>query len=248
MRSFIFFGAVLFSFCLLSGCKSKSEQKLVGVNPEQVSVDSLFNGEKSVFYEDGKLHYIVEYKKGKANGRVREFYPDGKIYMDAIFKDGHRDGKCTHFFKNGKPFSVTNYVNGEKDGIETKYYEDGKVLAINTYKKDKVQPGLKEFNRDGTEVKENVSILITEMDHTASEGIFILQVSLSDIGLNANFYASPSGGSRVKLRKSGNSGILEVPVTSRSSVIKQITIEAEYKNHKGNTVRLQKLYNLDVHK
>lgn len=248
MRFFVFFTAVLLSFYLLSGCKGNSDNRLVGVNPDQLSGDSLMEGEKSVYSENGKLRYIVEYKKGKANGRVREYYEDGKLYMDAIYKDGHRNGKCSHFYKNGKAFGVANYVDGLKDGIETKYYENGSVWAITTYRKNKAQPGLREFKKDGTEIIEDVKILISEVDHIALEGKYYIRVSLSSPRNNVKFYASPQSDpdSREKLRISGNYGILDVPVSSSRFVMKKLIFEAEYKTTRGNLMRIQKPYNLAI--
>ena len=248
MKLFAFSIVIILISGLLGGCNSNSGQRIVGIDPDQPSNDSLMEGERSVFSENGKLHYIVEYKKGKANGRVREFYTDGKLYMDAIYKDGHRNGKCTHFFKNGKPFGVANFINGQKDGIETKYYEDGKILATIPYKKDKVQPGLKEFKKDGTEIREDISLLIKEIDHSAIEGKYYVQVSLSHPHADVKFYASPQSDpdSREKLKMSGSTGILNVPLSNGGFVMKKLIFDAEYKTSRGNTMRLQKFYNLAV--
>jgi len=248
MRLIIFPLAFLLSIAILPGCKNNPDKSPLVNNPEQALTDSLKDGEQSVYYENGNLHYIVEYKKGKANGRVREYTPDGKIYMDAIYSDGHRDGKCTHFYKNGIPFSVSNFVNGEKDGIESKYYDDGKLLATIIYKKNKVQPGLREYKKDGTEIKQENDLVIKEIDHSASEGKYFFQVSLLKPQANVTFYASPQSDpeSREKLQLSGNTGILEIPVSSRHFVMKNLIFQAEYKTHLGNTMRLEKLYHHPV--
>jgi len=248
MKLNIFLGAVLFSLFILSGCKNKPEQSLSGVNPDQASGDSTLEGEKTVFYENGSVHYIVEYKNGKANGRVREYTPDGKIYMDAIYRDGHRNGKCIHYFKNGVPFGIANFVNGEKDGNETKYYNDGKVLATLVYKKNKIQPGLKEYRKDGTEIKDDTELIVKEVDHTARERKYFFQVSLSKPQKFVEYYVSPQTDpdNREKLKLSGDAGIMEIPVASRHFVMKDLIFQAEYKTQLGNTMRLQKLYRHSV--
>ena len=240
--------AILFS-CLLSGCNHKSGLPSVGKGSALSAADSMVDGEKSIFSENGKLHYKVEYKNGKANGRVREYRSDGSLYMDAVFKDGHRDGKCTCFFKSGSVYSVINYVDGKREGIETKYYEDGKIQSTNTYSKDKVLPGLKEFNRDGKEIKENVSIVINEEDLTKSGGKFYLHVTLSDIGKNASFYASTNPeGPREKLIMKGNTGTLEISVSSRNFILNKLIIEAEYITSRRNTMRIQRIYKMPARK
>lgn len=223
---------------LFSGCNGNSKQQ------GGLSVDSLKAGEKPVYSENGKLHFIVEYKEGKANGRVREYYPDGKLYMDAMYKDDHRNGKCTFYFKSGKPFSVCYFSNGAKDSIDTKYSEDGRILALVPYKNDKVQPGLKEFEKDGSELIETASLQIKAINQLARGGKYFLQVSLSEPRKNVKFYASPESNpdSRELLKMSGKDGILEVPVYASGFVAKNILINAEYKTSMGNTRHLQKLY------
>jgi len=228
---------ILFVF-LVTGCSGNSKQL------SNSSSDSLKEGEKPVFSKNGKLQYIIESKDGKANGRVREYYPDGRLYMDAIYENDHRNGKCIHYFKNGQPFSVSFFINGAKDSIETKYNEKGQILALVPYKKDKVQPGLKEFKKDGAELIDNASLVIKVVNNLPQGGKYYLRVSLSEPRNNVRFYASPQSDpdSRELLKISGNEGILEVPVLSSGFIIKDIFIDAEYKTSMGNTRRLQKLY------
>ena len=238
MKLLFVLSSLLVFALIVSGCDGNSKRE------QGTAADSLKAGEKAVYSENGKLRYIVESKDGKANGRVREYYTDGKLYMDAVYKNDHRDGKCTFYFKNGRPFSVSFYINGDKDGIETKYSEDGRILALVPYKKDKVQPGLKEFKKDGTELTDNTSLVIKVVNQLARGGKYYLRVSLTEPRDNVKFYASPQSDpdSREILKLSGNEGILEVPVSASGFVIKDIYIDAEYKTAMGNTRRLQKLY------
>jgi hypothetical protein len=238
MKFFSFLSLVVFLSCLLPGCGSNSGSQ------KGDAADSLKTGEKAIYSENGKLRYIIESNNGKANGRVREYYPDGKLYMDAIYKDDHRNGKCTFYFKDGKPFSVCYFINGAKDSIDTKYSEDGRILAMIPYKNDKVQPGLKEFKKDGNELIDNTSLVIKVVNQLARGGKYYLRVSLTEPQDNVKFYASPQSDpdSREILKLSGDEGILEVPVSAPGFVIKDIYIDAEYKTPMGNTRRLQKLY------
>jgi len=236
-----YFASILLTF-LLIGCNRNSNSS------EKSDADTLKEGEKPVYTEKGKLHYIVTYRDGKANGRVREYYPDGRLYMDAIYKDGHRHGKCTHYFKNGKPFSISYYKNGAKDSIETRFYVSGEVFAYVPFKKNKVQPGLREFKKDGTLIEDNKSLIITEVDHTALEGKYFIYVSLPSPQKNVKFYASSASDpkSREVLKNSNGTGVLVVPISSEGFVMKKLLFEAEYKTAEGNTMRLQKYYNLAI--
>ena len=244
MKLLIFIAALVIGTTLLPGCNSNSSKKQAADNSEQVTGDSIPDGERTTYYENGKIHYIVEYHNGKANGRVREYTPDGKMYMDAVFTDGQRNGKCTHFYKNDIPFEDANYVNGEKDGVVSKFYTNGKLLATILYKKNKLQTGLREYQKDGTEINNDNSLVITEIDHSAREGKYLFKVSLTKPMDNTVYYASPKSDpdSREKLIASGNSGILEVPVSSRHFEMTDLIFQAEYKTRLGNTMRINRLY------
>lgn len=238
MKLLSFFSSLLILSVIFPGCTGNSGRQ------GGLSGDTLKATEKPIYSENGKLHYILETKDGKTNGRVREYTPDGKLYMDAIYKDDHRNGKCTHYFKNGKPFSVSFYINGAKDSIETKYSQDGRILALVPYKNDIVQPGLKEFEKDGSELTDNTSLVIKAVNQLSRGGKYYLRVGLSEPRNDAKFYASPQTDPDMLklLPMNGADGILEVPVLSSGFVIKSIFIDAEYKTSMGNTRRLQKLY------
>lgn len=238
MKYLSFVSALLISTFFLTACNGNSNRQT------GTAADSLKEGEKAIYSEKGDLKYIIESKDGKTNGRVREYTPDGKLYMDAIFKDDHRNGKCIHYFKNGKPFSVAYYINGAKDSIETKYNNQGQVLALVPYKNDKVQPGLKEFKKDGTELTDNTSLQVKVINHLRHGGKYYLQVSLTEPQNNVKFYAAPESDpdSRELIKMTENVALLEVPVSASGFVIKDIFLDAEYKTSMGNTRRLQKLY------
>lgn len=242
MKFLVFLISVSISVFVFSGCNSNSG------GSTGTAADSLKAGEKAVYTENGKLHYIIESKDGKTNGRVREYTSDGKLYMDAMYKDDHRNGKCTFYFKNGKPFSVCYFINGEKDSIDTKYNENGKLLALVPYKKDRVQPGLKEFKKDGSELTETASLQIIAVNQLARGGKYYLKVSLSEPRNNVKYYASNKSDpdSRELLRISGKDGILDVPVASHGFIVRNLVIDAEFKTSMGNTRRLQKNYNVSV--
>jgi hypothetical protein len=229
---------------LLYGCAGNKEKKTSENNPQQTPGKEFKDGENSIFDKDGNLQYIVEYKNGKPNGRVRQFFADGKLYMDATYKNGFRDGKCTYFFKNGNPFTVSNYENGNKEGIETKYYQDGKILSVNTFKKNNVLPGLIEYDKDGNEIKNKVSLIIKKSE-TPVNGKYYIHLRLSDPGIDAAYYAAIPAESdkKVKLKMSGNDAVFEIPQTEGGSVAKKIVFDALYLTPKGNERRLQETYN-----
>lgn len=247
MKILTLFCLTFVSALVLSGCNPKQQATNANTDPEQMQGGEMKDGEHSTYYPDGKLKYKVEYKDGKANGRVRQYNADGTLYMDAVFKDGRRNGKCTYFFKSGSTYSVSNYESGNKEGVETKYWENGKILSVNTYRKDKVQPGLKEFKQDGSPIVNDVKLMIKEVDHTSLEGKYYLYVSLSNPKIVANFFSRLATEEiRQKLKMSGNTAIIEYPLSRGQFLMKPLIIDAEYKTAHGNTMRLQRDYILAV--
>lgn len=244
MKLLSFLSSILIFLVIISGCNSKQGGK------NGLSGDTLKAGEKPVYSENGKLQYLVEAQKPDVGYRVREYTSDGKLYMDAMYKNDHRNGKCTHYYKNGQPFSVSFYVNGAKDSVETKYDQRGRIMAMVPYKNDKVQPGLKEFDRDGSLIPVNNTLIISEVDHSALEGKYYIRVRLSNPQKNVKFYASPQSDpdSRELLKISGDAAILNVPISTGGFIMKKLVFEAQYKTTMGNTLRLQKYYDLVVDK
>ncbi len=232
----------------ISACTPRNE-----VNKSTQDADSLQNnitkdGEYPVYDKNHKLQYMVQYKNGKANGRVRQYYPNGSIYMEAEFKDGHRNGKCTYFNKSGKIAQVLNYTNGEKDGTETQYYQNGKVESINTYKNGVLQPGLKEFYNDGTIAGKEVELLFKEVDHSSLEEKYFLYITLSDPSLKVNFYTLSANDPKIrkKIKQNGHTGVLEYRISSRESMIQKLLIEAVFYTNKGNKMKISQTYNLAI--
>ena len=222
---------------MVSACNNPSGNAVTN------GADSLNPDEKPSYYENGKLHYIVEYHDGKANGRVREYYPDGKLYMQGTFKNDHRHGKITHYFKNGKPFSEAWFVDGKKDSIELKYNQFGRLIAKIPFKDDEMQPGLEEYNADGSLVTYNEKIVINEIDLTATQRKFIFKVSLSPSVNDVKYYASTNDepDKRMKLKISDGAGVLEIPAAGGFQ-LKKILFEAEYKTKMGNKRIISRSY------
>ncbi|MBK7172367.1 MAG: hypothetical protein IPH84_03840 [Bacteroidales bacterium] len=248
MKIYLFSVSLLFCLFLFESCDSKGGKRLVGLEPEQLGSGNTKDGEQKIYSEDGKLQSIVEVKNGKANGRVRKYYADGKLRMDAIYKDGKKNGKCLYFYGNGIAFSQSNYVEGYKEGIEKRFYEDGKVMAHVLYKKNEVQPGLKEYRKNGTPIEYNISILISEVNHLTIDGTYKLVASLNDDKYTPNFFVTIFGepGSRQQLEVSGKKGIYHVPVVRGSFFMKKLMFEVRFKTALGNEFITKKQHNLAI--
>lgn len=244
--------SALISSCLIviclffSACDDLGGKKLIGIEPEQLS--GVKNGEQKIYSEDGKLQSIVEVKDGKADGRVRKYYENGKLRMDAIYKAGRKNGKCIYYYENGKAFSQSNYVDGYKEGEEKRYYEEGQLFAVVNFKHNEVQPGLKEYRKDGKEIDHKVGLVIEEKDYLTINGTYIVKVSLTNNKYKPVFSVLfPSEKNAMMLLKnSGNAGVYEVPVVRGSFYMKKLIFQAKMKTTLGNDLIIQKPYNLAI--
>ena len=92
-----------------------------------------------IYFEDGTLSVIINYKAGQANGAVTMYYPGGKTkILDCNYKLGKLDGMYKKFFQSGLPQEEGPYVNGVKHGHWKLYNPEGFVDEegeyINGYK------------------------------------------------------------------------------------------------------------------
>jgi protein TonB len=71
----------------------------------------ILDGESKYFYMSGQLHWKIDYKTGKFNGKRLSYYENGKLKREDIFED--------NLFISGKCFGV--------DGSDTTYYEFEKM-------------------------------------------------------------------------------------------------------------------------
>ncbi len=238
--------ATVIFIALLVSCEN-SEQKYVGIEPEQIDAKN-YTGEKKIYTPEGKLLTIAQYKDGKVSGKVRKFFNDGNVYMDAIYTNGRKNGLCIYYYENGKPYTVSNYTNGYKEGIEKKYYEEGGLMAEIIYKKNQIQPGLKEFKKDGTPILYKIGITIREINHLNLDGSFGLEASLTDKNFKPVFYIFEQSTPQYKqkMKMANGVGRVDYNISSGGFLLKKLIVEAEFKTTRGNILKIQKNYNLAI--
>lgn len=233
---------------VMASCAGKEQPKLIGFAPEDMPSVKAPDGETKTYYKSGGVEYVIPVVNGKANGLVKRYYENGKLYNETEYKDGLKNGKCTYYFPFGKVFSTVNYVNGSKEGPEIKYYDDGNKASECEYKEGKLLPGVKEFNKDGSLAVNNVSIIVNTVDKRSTERKFLVRTTLSDPKLVPYFYMTglTSDNKRVRLKMIGATGEAEFSLAPGSFVKRNLLIEAEYKSNLGNTLSVQRKYQLVI--
>lgn len=92
-------------------------------------VDGLEEGLRRVYYENGTLDLEIEYRNGLPNGQYKEYDENGNVIVEAQMKNGELNGPYYEHFPN---IGITQYIDmkdGEYDTYELRT-EDGFVLEF----------------------------------------------------------------------------------------------------------------------
>ena len=83
-------------------------------------------GKWKTFYNNGKLHFIKEYKDGVLNGKIVEYYRTGKISYKGKFVNGKAINTATAYYESGKVKAENYFIDGEHVKQEV-FFENGKL-------------------------------------------------------------------------------------------------------------------------
>ncbi len=90
-----------------------------------------------VYYPDGKLKSVVNYKDGNVDGEAFFYYdksPETKM-AETTFDDDLLNGVYTEYWQNGAIKAELNYEDGKLYGKAKYYYPNGKIKIEGKYKK-----------------------------------------------------------------------------------------------------------------
>lgn len=75
-----------------------------------------------IYFDDGTLALVINYKNGKVEGPVTMYYPGGEYkVMEVNYENGKLEGSYKKYFKGNRPQEEGPCVNGLKHG-HWKYY------------------------------------------------------------------------------------------------------------------------------
>jgi antitoxin component YwqK of YwqJK toxin-antitoxin module len=97
-------------------------------------------GEHILYYPNGEISEIGNYKNGKLDGLVTGYgYPSGNISYTKNYKKGKLHGLQEEYSSKGKLYRTINYKNGLRHGLKTNYHVDtGKLDYAENYKNGKL--------------------------------------------------------------------------------------------------------------
>ncbi len=87
-----------------------------------------------LYYTEGSLLQIINYKNGKADGEVTMYYPGTNVkLLDCNYKNAKLDGDYVKYFNNGLKMEEGKYINGLKHGLYTYFTSDGFIQEQGYY-------------------------------------------------------------------------------------------------------------------
>jgi antitoxin component YwqK of YwqJK toxin-antitoxin module len=87
-------------------------------NGEPMVIDG--NGKYQLFYSNGQIHTVGNYKNQRRNGLWKSYYINGKLMEKGSYVDGYKNGNWTYYYDNGKIWEQDSLVKGKL--INTKFF------------------------------------------------------------------------------------------------------------------------------
>ncbi|AYD46405.1 toxin-antitoxin system YwqK family antitoxin [Arachidicoccus soli] len=109
---------------------------------------------KSDFIKNGSLLDSSRLKNLQfmpiADGQKIIYYLNGKVYSQGTIKNGKRNGYWKFWNLNGNEAREGNFVDGKPDGTHKYWYEDGHLRGIGNWKDGVYDGEWNIYNEDGT--------------------------------------------------------------------------------------------------
>jgi len=110
--------------------------------------DNLPQGKGILYYKDGSIQYIGEYKNGKTEGFGKYIFEDGTYYIGQ-WKDNKRNGNGKEYYNNNYIRYEGEYFNDQKEGYGKFVFFDG-AYYIGEWKNDQVNGIGIEYYQNGS--------------------------------------------------------------------------------------------------
>ncbi|NQX85890.1 MAG: toxin-antitoxin system YwqK family antitoxin [Flavobacteriaceae bacterium] len=89
-------------------------------------------GERKVFYKDGLVAEIVNYKNGQLEGTSKYYANNGTLVKSYVYVNGQLNGPSKHYDSEGRITVEGPYKNGKKHSV-WKYYSNGKLIKTKDF-------------------------------------------------------------------------------------------------------------------
>ncbi len=240
------------AIAMLSACVLPLEKK-EGKSEEAKKRDSV--RVETAKHSNGKIKAEIPYAGKKKHCLAKTFDKDGNIMLELPYVFGKREGQSKKYYEGGKQlYQTTEYKNDLLHGMQVKYRENGDVMSEARFENDFSCLGLKEFYTDKTLKKEYPRLIITPIDKIQSQGVYKLNVSMSERVRKVKYYTgklSPSGCLHddlfsILLDEQKKAGVLEYNIPPGAFLMEEVNIIAAVETVLGNTYVVQRTYNLAI--
>ena len=209
----------------------------------------------STKYPNGKKKAEATYKDGKRNGPSRSFDTDGNLSLELMYVDDKKDGQSSKFYQGGKQvYQTTEYKDNMLHGKRIKYRQNGNLMSEARFEKDFPCLGLKEYLLDNSLKKKYPKIVITPIDRLDTEGIYLLEIAMSEKVRSVKYYSgklSSEGclhGDLYSILRDDtrHTGQLKYFMSPGGFLMEELTIIAEVETIMGNSYVTERTYNLAI--
>lgn len=106
-----------------------------GLKTAEGKLDTLSEkqGTWTLFFDDGQIQAVGEYKNNLKTGEWEYFYENGALRQKGAYKDNFSDGKWLWYYDNGNILREENYILGEIVGVIYELDIHGDTIAKGKY-------------------------------------------------------------------------------------------------------------------
>ena len=225
----------------------------IEINEKQAE-KAVKNGVVKQYRSGNILKSEITYKDGKRDGLAKTYYKDGGIRQQIDYKAGKKHGEAITYYENGKIYQITPYSNGEIEGVRKKYRQNGKLMAEIPYSNGTPCKGLKEYLLDGSPKKKYPRIVFRPIDNILRNGIYEVEVMMSDGSKNVDYYINTELSTQGCLlqqfgsRSNARPGVLKLSykLPPGTFIMEEINVIALVKTKLGNPFIATANYNLAI--
>lgn len=238
---------ISFTAILFSGCINNSNTKVHEPNSIEFEGTKAL-GVKKIYNAEGQLETEIPYKDSLPNGIQKEYYKNGKIYRETPLEKGRPNGLVKEYYTSGKVYREMPVNNGKANGIVKKYYENGTLLSEAPFENGDPTIGLKEYSEKG-DLTEKPKMLFKGIDKTVSEGVYIIEISLSDEyiqPLYSNIITIDGKELHNQIPIVNGKGIYKIFIPRGTILNKKMIFEARYNTIRKNIYITRDSYNISM--
>lgn len=238
---------ILFSLSALlhSGCVNNSNTNVH--KPNSIEFDgNQGNGVKRIYNAEGKLETEIPYKDSLPEGIQKEYFVTGELFRETPLVKGRPNGIVREYSTKGKLYREMPVVNGKAYGVVKKYYENGMLFSEAPFENGEAKEGLKEYNENGA-LLEKPKMIFKGIDRSANEGVYIVEVQLSDKFIQSNYFnvVNFEGKEMVnKIQIINGKGVFKISIPKGAIINKKLTFEARYTTIRNNTFIVRDTYTI----